>query len=409
MVVFDKAYLGITIMRNWGKAPYILVALNGVCFSLTHADDAAPVVPASTSVVTPVATEVPASPSVAVPASSEVPVTPAAATPAASTAMNPTVPTVVTPTADTARDALKEKATDSTSEKNLDQVFKASEKNYSLVKRGKYSMNYDVSYSFYRNSRLDIALASDSSSISRLRIEDDAQHSFTNSVDVSYGLRDNVTLTTSLPLVYKLDTLGGKTAMGLGDVSFGLRWQPVPLKRGLPATTVFTSISTATGDSPYEINSSKDLSTGKGYYGLSAGLSMSKVTDPLVIYGSTSFSMSSKLSGLNQARGSRAITSVSPGTTLGFSMGFAYSLNYDVSMSASYQHSISANSRFGFSDGTFVEPQTQVSSALNYTLSLRTSPKRIVNISMGYGLTEDSPDVTLGFSMPLEFLGFAAE
>ena len=50
-----------------------------------------------------------------------------------------------------------------------------------------------------------------------------------------------------------------------------------------------------------------------------------------------------------------------------------------------------------------------MSSSLNYTLSLRTNPKRIINISMGYGLTEDSPDVTLGFSMPLEFLGLAAE
>ncbi len=29
-------------MRNWGKAPQILVALNCVCFSVAHADDAAP-------------------------------------------------------------------------------------------------------------------------------------------------------------------------------------------------------------------------------------------------------------------------------------------------------------------------------------------------------------------------------
>ena len=84
-------------------------------------------------------------------------------------------------------------------------------------------------------------------------------------------------------------------------------------------------------------------------------------------------------------------------------------MNYDVSMSASYQHSISSNGRYGFTDGTAVEPAAQVSSSLNYTLSLRTSPKRIVNVSMGYGLTEDSPDVTLGFSMPLEFLGLAKE
>ncbi|MDO8416762.1 MAG: hypothetical protein Q7S87_11200 [Agitococcus sp.] len=398
-------------MRNWGKAPQILVALNCVCFSVAYADDAAPAATPTETPATEVQTPAVSSAATSTEANPSVPEVPTpAATPSnASTAMNPTVPTPAANTAEAARDALKEKSTDTTSEKTLNEVFKATEKTYSLTKKGQYSMNYDLNYSFYRDSRLDIALSADSSSLTRLRIQEDAQHSFTNTFDASYGLRDNLTVTTSLPLVYKLDTLGGKTVIGLGDVSFGLRWQPIPIKRGLPSTTLFTSLSTATGDSPYEINSAKDLATGKGYYSLSAGLSMSKVTDPIVLFGSTSFSIANKISGLNQARSDRALTSVSPGNTLGFSFGFAYSLNYDVSMSASYQHSISTNSRYAFSDGTFVEPAAQVSSMLNYTLSLRTSPKRIVNVSMGYGLTEDSPDVTLGFSMPLEFLGLAKE
>ena len=384
-------------MRNWGKAPHFLVALNCVCFSVAHAEEAA-------SAATPATPEAPA-------VTTETP-----AVPVTSSAMNPTVPTPASPapnTAEAARDALQQKASDSSSEKSLDQVFKASEKTYSLTKKGKFSMNYDVNYSFYRDSRVDIALGENDSSITRFRIREDAQHSFSNNIDVSYGLKDNLTLTTSLPLVYKMDFLGGKTATGFGDVSFGLRWQPIPLKRGLPSTTLFTSLSTATGDSPYEINSSRDLSTGKGYYSVSSGISMSKVTDPLVLFGSTSFSFSNKISSLNQSVGDRALTSVSPGNSLGLTFGFAYSLNYDVSMNASFQYSLTGNSRFAFVNGagdvSVVEPQTQVSSSLNYTLSLRTSPKRIVNISMGYGLTEDSPDVTLGFSMPLEFLGLAAE
>lgn len=376
-------------MRNWGKAPYFLVALNCFCFSMAHAADEA--VPASAQ---------PASP----PASSDS-INPAMPTPAPA----PSADAASAPAADTARDALKQKSSDSSSEKSLQEVFKATEKTYSLTKKGKFSMNFDAGYSFFRDSRIDIATSEDSSAITRFSIQEDAQHSFSNTIDISYGLRDNLTLSASLPLVYKLDTLGGKETTGLGDVSIGLRWQPVPLKRGLPTTTFFSSLSTATGDSPYEINSSQDLSTGKGYYSLVAGLSMSKITDPIVIYGSTSISASNNISGLNQVRGSRVITSVSPGNSLGLSVGFAYSLNYDVSMSASYSQSISANSRYGFQDGTFVEPATQVSSSLNYTLSLRTSPKRIINVSVGFGLTEDTPDVNLGFSMPLEFAGLAVE
>ena len=386
-------------MRNWGNSPRFLIALNCLCFSVAHADDI-PQAATSTSsdVVAPTATT-----------DIEKNVTSATVADASSAVSAEATATPATSASASAENALKQQSTDSSSEKSLEEVFKASEKTYSLVKKGKFSMNYDVSYSFYRDSRIDIALSESNSNITRFRIQEDAQHSFTNTIDVSYGLRDNLTFNTSLPLVYKMDTLGGKEAVGLGDISFGLRWQPIPLKRGLPTTTLFSSLSTATGDSPYEINSSNDLSTGKGYYSLSAGASMSKITDPLVIYGSASFTMGNNLGGLNQARSGASLTSVSPGQTLGMSFGFAYSLNYDVSLSASYSQSISTNSRFSFANGTHVEPQTQVSSVLNYTLSLRTSPKRIVNLSLGIGLSEDTPDVNLGFSMPLEFLGLAKE
>jgi hypothetical protein len=220
----------------------------------------------------------------------------------------------------------------------------------------------------------------------------------------------------SLPLMYKVDSAGGKEAIGLGDVALGLRWQPIPLKRGLPTTTFYSSLSTATGDSPYEINSAKDLATGKGYYSLSAGVSVSKVTDPIVLFGSAGLTIGNSTGGLNQNQGSRILESFSPGQTLSTSFGFAYSLNYDVSMSASYQQSISTNARYSFRevvDGAFVtnsfSAATQLSSVLNYTLSLRTSPTRVVNVSVGFGLSEDTPDVNLGLSMPLEFLGLSKE
>jgi len=370
-------------MRSWGKTPHFLVALNCVCFSMAYADE----LPPSTTA----APTAEAKPTEAAPVAVE----------------NKT--TEVKPAAEAARDALKQKASDASSEKDLEKVFQSAEKSYSLSKKGQYSMNYDFGYSFYRDKQIDIALEEDGSSIQRLRIQDDAQHSFTNTIDVSYGLMDNLTINATLPLVYKMDTAGGKEAVGLGDFAVGLRWQPVPLKRGLPTTTFYSSLSTATGDSPYEVNQNTDLATGKGYYSLSAGVSMSKITDPIVMFGSAGITTGNGTGGLNQRQGNRILRSFSPGQTINTSFGFAYSLNYDVSMSASYQQSISMNARYAFSDGVVLDAATQLSSVLNYTLSLRTSPKRVVNVSVGFGLSEDTPDVNLGFSMPLEFLGLAQE
>lgn len=306
---------------------------------------------------------------------------------------------------DTAREALKQKSDDASSEKNLQQVFQASEKTYSLLKTGKVSMGYSVSYSYYRDSRIDIAIADNSSSLTRFRIEEDAQHSLGNSFDLSYGVKDNLTLTAELPLVTKVDTQSDLRTTGLGDISLGLRWQPIPLKRGLPTSTLFASLSTATGDSPYEINLSDDLATGKGFYSVSMGGSISKVADPIVLFASASYSMSTKASGLNQNRGSRILESVEPGESLGGSMGLAYSLNYDVSMTASYQQSYSFSSTYNFTNGEYVSTAGAMSAMLNFSLGLRTNPKRIVNLSLSYGLTEDAPDVTVGFSMPIDFAG----
>lgn len=343
------------------------------------------------------AEEAPASDAAATPAPAESSVIPAASESAPA------------PAADAARDALKQQEGDATVEKNLDEVFQSAQKSYSLLKQGKVGLQYDVDYSYYRDSRVDIAISDNSSTLTRFRIQEDAQHTISNNFDVTYGVRNNLTLSMSVPLVTKFDTQSDLSTTGLGDVGLGLRWQPVPLKRGLPSTTLFAGLSTATGDSPYEINVSENLATGKGYYSLSMGGSMSKVADPIVLFASASYSTSTQVSGLDQLRGGRILNTIEPGDSIGGSMGLAYSLNYDVSVTASYQQSYGFSTKFTFSNGDYVSTAPSTSSMLNFSLGLRTNPKRIVNVNLGYGLTEDTPDVTLGFSMPIDFLGADAE
>ena len=311
--------------------------------------------------------------------------------------------------ADTAREALQQKEGDASTEKNLQEVFQAAEKQYSLLKKGKIALQFDVDYSYYRDSRIDIAIDGNSSSLTRFRIQEDAQHTIGTNFDLSYGVRNNLTLNAVLPLITKFDTQSDLQTTGLGDISLGLRWQPVPLKRGLPSTTLFANLSTATGDSPYDINVNQDLATGKGYYSFSFGASMSKVADPIVLFASGSFVTNTQVSGLDQERGGRRLEGIEPGDSVGMSMGLAYSLNYDVSLTASYQQSYSFSSTYHFENNEYVTTAATTSASLSFSLGLRTNPKRIINVNLGYGLTEDTPDVTLGFSMPIDFVGSEEE
>lgn len=310
---------------------------------------------------------------------------------------------------DKAREALQQKESDVTEEANLEEVFQAAQKQYSLLPSGQMSLSMGGSYTYFRDNRIDINV--EEGGIDRFRIENDAQHSFGGSLSFDYGIWNNLTFNTSLPVLYKYETQKNTSAAALGDISFGLRYQPFPVKTGATNTTLFASLSTATGVSPYKIDTRTELSSGKGYYSMSGGVSMSKVVDPVVLFGSVSYTHAFDATGLNQSRGSRILREVETGDSLSFSFGLAYALSYEVSLSASYQQSYNFQTIFNFYNPSEdreerVGSADSTSSVVNMSLGLRTASNRVVNYSFGFGLTEDSPDVLIGFSIPVDFTGF---
>lgn len=372
-------------MLTFARTSWIAAVALLAMAPLAHAED----LPVSPEPATPAA-EATAAPATTEPAAPVATVAPAVAPPPAN--------------ADKAREALTAKEGDVTAEKNLEEVFQAAEKQYSLLKSGEMGMSYSFDYSYFRNDRIDIAF-NDGGSISRFLIEQDAQHSFSNSFSFDYGVWNNLTINAHLPLLFKYDSAKDISGAALGDVSLGLRWQPFALKRGAPVTTLFGTFSTATGDSPYKIDPNTDLSSGKGYYATSFGASASKVIDPAVVFGSLSYTMGFDVTDLDQARGNRILTEFHPGDSVSFSMGMAYALSYDLSISVSYQQSYAFQSEYLFHNGDFVGSEDSTSASLSSSVGVRMSPKRIVNIGFGFGLTEEASDVTIGISLPIDIAG----
>ena len=303
-----------------------------------------------------------------------------------------------------ASSALQQQDGDASKETSLQEVFTSNERQYSLIKKGDISSYYDIDYTYYRDTQIDAEMAK--GQLYQLRVQENATHSMTNTFTAQYGVLDNLTFTASLPLVAKTDLLKDASTAGLGDISFGARWEPFPLKTGRLPLILFGNVSTKTGDSPYEVNAADDLGTGKGYYSAGVGASTRKYIDPVVLFASVSANYGFKETELNQKRGSRIINEFEPGISGGFAFGFAYSFNYDVSMTMSYQQSFNTGSEFTYSSGESYSPADQTSSTLAISLGVRVSPETIVNGTVGIGLTEDAPDVSLGLSFPLDILGF---
>jgi hypothetical protein len=319
-----------------------------------------------------------------------------------------------------ARDALTKQASDADTEQALEEVFEAAESSYSLLKQGGLGLNYSFDYSYYGDQRLSLIIEpqtnaagepTGSSNILSADVSPSASHTFTNSFSLDYGLLDNVTIGGRMPLIAKFDTEQDMTNFAMGDLSGTVRWQPWGIVPGTISKTLFGSLKLKTGDSPYEVDPNKHLATGSGYYSISGGGSISKVLDPVVLFGSGTYGYNIPETDLNQVRDGAILKEVHPGSSLSGSMGFAYSLSYDVSLSVSFQASFNDETKFVLKRGNETINSTvgsQVTGIMNFALGVRISPKTITNINVGFGMTESAPDFMVGFSMPIDIEGVKA-
>ncbi|WP_019143238.1 transporter [Noviherbaspirillum massiliense] len=302
-----------------------------------------------------------------------------------------------------ARDALKQQEGDTDQTALLKQTLTAVDKQYSLLKRDKLQVTYDLSYTYIGQERINADLST--GTLTLFNIENDSSHTITNTLTFDYGVRDNLTGSLILPVIsrYSENPAFDGLSHSLGDIGLGGRWQPFETRRGEPSMSLTGTVRLPTGRSPFKVNANEGIATGSGVTSFSGGVNFNHIVDPVALFGSVNFTYSLAATHLSQVRGNRVLTRVEPGTSFGFGLGFAYALSYGISTSVSVQESISAASELRFADGSTFKTRTQTAGVLNFGLGYRVSPKTTLNITAGIGLTENSPNFTLGLTMPLAF------
>jgi hypothetical protein len=160
-----------------------------------------------------------------------------------------------------------------------------------------------------------------------------------------------------------------------------------------------------TGTSPYEVDPSNSLASGSGLYGINAGVSLSKVLDPLVAFGNLTYSYTLPESGMSQTWGSGGslLTKVDPGSSIGWALGFGYALSYQASLNLSVSFGYAFGSKYTLNDTVTFQSGSSLSSTFNVGTGWRISAARSISLSLGIGLTVNDPDVSLSFSVPFEF------
>ncbi|PAL60582.1 hypothetical protein CEJ82_20565, partial [Acinetobacter baumannii] len=82
---------------------------------------------------------------------------------------------------------IQKKEGDASQETNLQEVFTSNERQYSLIKKGVISSYYDLDYTYYRDTCIDLVLSDNFSQLNRLRVEEDANYTLRNSFILQYG------------------------------------------------------------------------------------------------------------------------------------------------------------------------------------------------------------------------------
>lgn len=252
------------------------------------------------------------------------------------------------------------------------------------------------------------------------------RNTYTTTLTGRYGISSRFEIEGRLPLIYRSDTSVGRelgqgastntafeaSGKGVGDIELTGRMQLNDGGADSPYYVGSLRFKSRTGKNPFEVQTSTtiiglrdgvqtELPTGSGFVGWQPALTVLYPSDPAVFFGSVSYLYSIKrkdVTALTDA-GTTDLGSIQPGPVIGFNFGMGLALNERSSFSIGYDHSAVGKTR---QRGTPSPDSVRVQlGTLLLGYSLRLNPARMLNISLGAGLTRDTPDVTLSVRMPI--------
>lgn len=277
-----------------------------------------------------------------------------------------------------------------------EEILEAAGREYTLLQEGLLSLDLNVSYSYYSSDMIR----------QQREVEYQAQHNLTHSISVENAIRENLTVTASLPFVYKYDQVGTerqRDVTNIGDISLGSKYQPWKVGNRWPAPIFNLNLSLPTGRGQYDMDPAQDLSTGSGLYSLSTGVSLSQSLDPVNVFGGLTYNHSFSRDGIGQRRRQGILEKVDPGEAISANIGFGYALSYRTSLSLSYSYSYSFATDYHWADGTTTSGADSVSSSLSLSTSWRITPERSIIVGLSTGLTNDDQDFGLSLRIPMEY------
>ncbi len=269
------------------------------------------------------------------------------------------------------------------------------EKGGVLLPKGRLQVEPTISYSHVSSNRVGLSGFSvfDVIFIGEIRSDKINRDIVTSSLNTRYGVTNNLEAELDIPTQFQHEeTLSGpidnrqqsiKNRSGFTDLSGALFYQFAHEHGAIPNLIANIKVKAPTGEAP---------SLGSGSWGLKGGLTMVKTSDPVALFTNMGYSLNFP--------GSVRGMSVDPGDSFEYSAGLAYALNYNLAINGGFEQIFIGESK---SNGVSVKGSRLVISNLKAGINYALTKNLTLDFSVGAGLTEDSPDVTVTFSLPYTF------
>ena len=302
-----------------------------------------------------------------------------------------------------------------------------------LTQKGKYVLEPGLQFGYSSSNRVALVgyTIIPALLIGLVDVREVKRNTMTASLTARTGLSNRLEVELKVPYVYRSDSTVSReiftgsavdrvfdtSGKAVGDVELAARYQ---LNNGGPDKAYYVAglrFKTRTGRDPFDVVTDclhrcvgenvtgtglpLDLPTGSGFYSLQPSVTWLFPSDPAIFFGSLSYMHNFKRSNVSRLvlSGERdALGELKPGDVIGFNFGMGLALNDKASFSIGYDHSsIGRLKQNGITAPGSV--RTQLGTLL-VAYSYRLSPKRTLNLSIGAGLTRDTPDVSLSVRLP---------
>jgi len=305
-----------------------------------------------------------------------------------------------------------------------------------LTPKGKFVLEPSLQYGYSSSNRVALVgyTIIPALLIGLVDVREVKRNTFTTALTGRAGLTNRLEVELKVPYTYRSDATVSRevftgtavervfqtSGQALGDVEFALRYQlneggadkayyvaglRVKSRTGRDPFSVVTDCKTrCVGESVTGTGLPLDLPTGSGFYSLQPTLTWLFPSDPAVFFGSVSYLHNVKRSNISRTvldGEQEALGELAPGGVLGFNFGMGLALNEKASVSLGYDHSSVGRMK---QNGEVVagSVRTQLGTLL-LGFSYRLSQKTTLNVSVGTGVTRDTPDVALMVRLPMTF------